>query len=350
MDDPRMQIVGLSDLGKVRENQEDSWVVREPATGSERRQSGRLLVVADGIGGSRAGEVASGLAAGAIPDTYFAASGTPRARLRAAVQEANHCILEGAETTPQNRGMGTTVVAAVIHGDRLVVAWVGDSRAYLVRDRALLCLTRDHRGSNLGAIGASGGGLSRWLGMAIAVDPDIREILLHPGDRILLCTDGLHGVVREDDILRSSGSSASSWASSLVQLALKQGAPDNVTVICAQIDRLPFAPHRHPALSPGAPLDNLELLEQVGADSIHVWYLARRRSAIRLVCALRPELQSDTGLILDLEADEESLTRVHGPSIAAIEGADIEKSLAYVCLRLPWQDNDTAEDARADND
>ncbi|MDQ2733225.1 MAG: protein phosphatase 2C domain-containing protein [Armatimonadota bacterium] len=334
MDEPRITITGLSDVGKVRDNQEDSWAVWEAPTGADRRLIGRLLIVADGIGGNRAGEVASALAVKTVQDEYLRSSGLPPSRLRAAIREANNKILEETEERPECRGMGTTVVAAAILGDQLTVAWVGDSRAYLLRGKDLLQLTRDHSGA--ARSGSRGGaGLSRSLGAAMTVDPDIRQIILQPGDRVMLCSDGLYNLVSTDEISRFGRGSVERWTHDLVQAALKRGAPDNVTVVAAHIERLPFAPHRHPEVASGEFLDGVRLVEQLGADRFYLWYRAQREDSQRLLCILRPELQADNELLLEIEEDEESLGRTLSPHLAAVENAEMEKSLAYVCLRLP---------------
>ena len=347
MEEPRIRLAGATHLGMVRDNQEDAWLIREPESGTDRRRHGRLLVVADGIGGSQAGEVASNLAVTTIAESYFAGSGEPRSRLRGAIQDANRRILEETEIRADRRGMGSTVVAAVIYGDQLVVAWLGDSRAYLVRDREVTQLTRDHHGASVAGIRVQEGGLTRWLGMGISVDPDVRQISLRPGDAAMICTDGIHSLVSPAEIGRFAREGPEKWSTDLVDLALKRGAPDNVTAVCARVDRLPFAPHRHAALAPGVLLDDLRLDHFLAEDQFYVWFSAHDSSGRKLLSVLRPELQEDMGLLLDMEGAEEALARVSAPSVARVERADAEKSLAYACLRLPWEDDGPGANARA---
>src|SRR5215210_4281316 len=185
-----------SDRGLQRQGNEDSLFVRAP-----------LFVVADGMGGAQAGEVASELAVrrfeGGLPE-----GGEPAAALVGRIKEANAEIHEQAQVDPDRAGMGTTVTAAFVDDDAVVVAHVGDSRCYLLRDGDLMRLTRDH--SLVGELVARGklteeqaeshpqrSVITRALGAYPDVEVDIEAFPARAGDVFLLCSDGLTGMVPE---------------------------------------------------------------------------------------------------------------------------------------------------------
>jgi serine/threonine protein phosphatase PrpC len=255
-----LAVCGATDVGLQREQNEDTFVIADLATGqlsvpcarAELSPSGRglLMLVCDGMGGAAAGEVASHIAAESIKHQLHekgaAVRGQPAESLQGAVQQANQDILREAAAHPEERGMGTTCTAALVFPDKLVFAQVGDSRAYLLRGGALQTLTRDQ---TLTARLLDSGALNpdqvehfpfrhvllQALGSQAKVDPVINEMALAAGDRILLCSDGLHGVVSDQAIasaLRDTPDSGDA-AQALIQLALAAGAPDNVTVVVA---------------------------------------------------------------------------------------------------------------------
>src|SRR5512142_2428467 len=187
-----------SDTGRQRRANEDSFFVRAP-----------LFVVADGMGGAQAGEVASRLAADAfaagLPD-----EGSPEERLEARVHAANARIHEVSQEDRALNGMGTTLTAAYLDGDELALAHVGDSRAYLLRDGALTRLTRDHtlveelvrRGElteQEAAEHPQRSIITRALGPEPDVDVDLQTHPVQVGDVVLLCSDGLTGMIGEDE-------------------------------------------------------------------------------------------------------------------------------------------------------
>jgi serine/threonine protein phosphatase PrpC/MFS family permease len=253
-----LSVYGATDVGKVRDSNEDTYVISQLETGVPASQTkvsflsveppGVLLMVCDGMGGAAAGEVAARLACETVCRTLHEqrTSGT-NPDLAAAMLSANRAIFEEARRHSEERGMGTTSTAALVHGGRLTVAQVGDSRAYLYRGGALQRLTRDQ---SLAMAMVDSGTLSpaelkdfphgniilQALGVQERVAPVITELELEPWDTILLCTDGLHGFVDEDKIaaVLSATPHLPEGAAGLIQAALDAGAPDNVTVILAQ--------------------------------------------------------------------------------------------------------------------
>ena len=225
-----------TDVGCVREHNEDSLVVTPP-----------LFVVADGMGGHAAGEVASEIATTVLAER---APQTPDAEaLGRAVEEANLEIIAAAEDGRGREGMGTTCTAAVLKEERLVIAQVGDSRAYLLHQGKLQQLTRDH---SLVAMMVEAGQLTpeearvhprrsvitRELGTDPSNKPDLYEIDVEAGDRLLLCSDGLYGMVEDPDIqaIMTRTADPQRCASQLVNEAIAAGGNDNVTVIVVDVE------------------------------------------------------------------------------------------------------------------
>jgi serine/threonine protein phosphatase PrpC len=227
----------VSDVGLVRTNNEDA------------AHAGRwLLALADGIGGMPSGELASEIAVRALT-AVDASTEPPDAldRLRAAAEAANLEIRQVSESDPANDGMGTTVTAVLLTGEQFAMLHVGDSRAYLRRDGALRQLTRDdtfvqqlvdqglitpiearhHPRRSIVMQALQGSGYDPWLTMQPA----------RPGDRLLLCSDGLSDVLTDDVIEKTLGSwqDLDECAEALVRLALDGGSTDNVTVVVADV-------------------------------------------------------------------------------------------------------------------
>ena len=224
-----------TDVGCVRDHNEDSLVVAPP-----------LFVVADGMGGHAAGEVASEIAVNVIAER---APEHPDANeLGRAVQAANHAILKAAHEGRGREGMGTTCTAAMLEGERLVIAQVGDSRAYLLHHGKLQQLTRDH---SLMADMIEAGQLTpeearhhpqrsvitRALGSDPHTRPDMYEINVETGDRLLVCSDGLSSMIRDEQIEATMRRvrDPQRCASQLVNEAIAAGGHDNVTVIVADV-------------------------------------------------------------------------------------------------------------------
>ena len=225
-----------TDVGCVRDHNEDSLVVAPP-----------LFVVADGMCGHAAGEVASEIATSILAEK---APQTPDAEaLGHAVEEANLEIIAAAEDGRGREGMGTTCTAAILKEDRLIIAQVGDSRAYLLHQGKLQQLTRDH---SLVAMMVEAGQLTpeearvhprrsvitRALGTDPSTKPDLYEIDVEAGDRLLLCSDGLYGMVEDPAIqaIMTRTADPQRCASQLVNEAIAAGGNDNVTVVVVDIE------------------------------------------------------------------------------------------------------------------
>lgn len=242
-----LTIVGRTHVGKVRHHNEDCiWL---PPDGVRDGQPA-LLVVADGMGGQQAGEVASTTTVESFVSTYFAAHGDPDVRLRQAVEVANAGVLALAQRDVRYRGMGSTLVAAVVEANHAWVCHVGDSRCYLIRGGRALRLTQDHswveeevRAGRLSARAArthpQRNIVTRGIGAAPSVAPDVTvRNDLRAGDAVLLCSDGLSSVVDDGEIARVAGSVTPREAvDRLIDLANRRGGPDNVSVVMARIDR-----------------------------------------------------------------------------------------------------------------
>jgi serine/threonine protein phosphatase PrpC len=228
-----------SNVGLVRQTNEDSYLVHRGLSGSG------LYAVCDGMGGARAGEIASEMACRGLTQIDLAA--VDGQSLVAAVKDINRAIADRSLEEPALFGMGTTLTAAAAVGDRLLVVQVGDSRAYLLHQGALRQITQDHswvgemvrRGELTpaeAAVHPHRSVITRALGTESEVEPDLIEIEVEAGDRLLLCSDGLSGMV--PDVLIEEEMSASAKpveiAERLVRAALAAGGDDNVTAIVVE--------------------------------------------------------------------------------------------------------------------
>jgi serine/threonine protein phosphatase PrpC len=257
-------IAAASDVGSVREHNEDHFLVGDLDCGNlvdvtapwqAEAERGALLVVCDGMGGVEGGEVASELAAQAIWREMKATPATKDPEvfarlLRRATRVANHDVHAVSRREPGLRGMGTTVSAAGVVGDRLVVATVGDSRAYVLRAGTLVQVTRDQSLSSAllmaghGAAEAerAGSAILQALGVGEDVDPSLSIIELRRGDRVLLCSDGLHGLVGDPALalLMSAPHTVGESVMLLITAARAAGGSDNITAVVADVagDRL----------------------------------------------------------------------------------------------------------------
>jgi protein phosphatase len=241
-----------TDVGRVREGNEDAYLV-DDAMG--------LMAVADGMGGHRAGEVASVTALEALRAAIT--SGRP---LRESIEDANQAVFAKAQTDTNLRGMGTTLTAGtLVAGGTVLLGHVGDSRAYLLHDGELRQVTEDHslveelvREGRLtadeAAVHPQRSIITRALGVDPAVDVDVYPVELTPGDRLLLCSDGLTGMVQPDVIaatLRREEDPARA-AAQLIDAANQAGGEDNITVVVVAVtDEAPV----RAAPEPVVPLD-----------------------------------------------------------------------------------------------
>ena len=235
-----------TDTGLVRNHNEDDYIML-PERG--------VFLVADGMGGHNAGSIASRLCVEAVED-FFAtleSQHDPAApfdeELPTALMEANKRIFHEAATDPALQGMGTTVVAVRLQGQRLTVSHAGDSRVYLFRNGFLRRVTQDHSLSNfLRSIGRDAEAnlaeatmsnvIMRALGLELEVEIESSGLFVVPGDRILLCSDGLSDLVSGDEISAVvMDTELKNWeaAQRLVELALEHGGRDNITVMIVDI-------------------------------------------------------------------------------------------------------------------
>jgi serine/threonine protein phosphatase PrpC len=250
----KLQCVGMTDTGRVREHNEDT-IAWDSNIG--------LLVLADGMGGYNAGEVASGIAVKTIvnlvreavehEDLTIADPVTGLSRvaiiLRDAITRANKIIFQTARTQPNCEGMGTTVVGALFYNNRVTVAHVGDSRMYRMRGAGFEQVTLDHsllqelvdRGfysPEEAQRAANKNYVTRALGVEAAVEVEIQEHPAQRGDIYVVCSDGLSDMVEDDDIqltINTFGANLDTVAKHLVQLANDNGGKDNISVLLAQV-------------------------------------------------------------------------------------------------------------------
>ncbi len=251
---PKILLSGKTDVGVVREENQDALLVYEPTDPAVIRNKGALLVLADGMGGLEGGRMASRLAVESFRKAYYGDSSEPRAAMVNAVAQANLAIYRHAREFESGRQMGSTLTALAIIGRRALIAQVGDSRAYRFRNGSLKLLTRDHSLARELADRAEGvqppafyrNILTRGLGLRDDVAPDVYEIDdLEEGDAFVLSSDGLHGLVEEEEIagcLQRFGSDLEGACEELVGLERSKGGPDNITVGLALVQELPRPP------------------------------------------------------------------------------------------------------------
>ena len=250
---PELEVASLSNVGCQRENNEDSYLYWEPAADSELQRKGRLAVIADGMGGYEGGQEASRLAVETVREIYEnVVIDDPHAALLEAFARAHERIQSYAARHPELRGMGTTCTALVIRDRQLYFAHVGDSRLYLVRGDNIARLTRDH--SYVGRLVESGivraedaerhpqrHILTAALGAGIelsTIQSGQQGMALQDFDVLLLCTDGLWGVVSDQELEEAvKASPPAECCAALVKLALQRGGPDNITVQLLRIAR-----------------------------------------------------------------------------------------------------------------
>ncbi|MBI4491324.1 MAG: protein phosphatase 2C domain-containing protein [Chloroflexi bacterium] len=260
LEQPCLDVGIATDAGRRRSHNQDA-VFCEPTDSPYAQARGVLCVVADGMGGHSAGEVASRLAIEATREAYYHATATnPALALHEAIRIAHGRILAEASADPSRQGMGTTLTAAVIHGRALTIGHLGDSRAYLVAERSLRQLTTDHTWVEeqraTGMLTADQArthphrnALTQALGRTSQLHVQIVQATLHDGDTLLLCSDGLHGPVPDDQFARLVwGRSAASAAAAMVDAANRAGGPDNISAIVVRVNPGPGTARAQAAL------------------------------------------------------------------------------------------------------
>jgi serine/threonine protein phosphatase PrpC len=283
----QVSVFGKTDLGRAREHNEDTFLVADLSTGNAslhpevRRHEvgprGSLFMVADGMGGAAAGELASAMAADLIyrhlatvwasdddasPDRFAY-------RMKEAVELANQQIYGYAREHPEVRGMGTTVTAAGVNGHDLYLAQIGDSRAYLIRNGEAIQLTKDQSlmqrlvdAGELTEEEAEQSERRNIILQALGPDPRVKVDLTHQpirrGDTLIICSDGLSGLVRREEFpaLVKEYAELADLCSALIDRANERGGPDNITVVVAHFE--------------GAGLPEPSEMEDVGYSEYHL--------------------------------------------------------------------------------
>ncbi|MCS6884011.1 MAG: Stp1/IreP family PP2C-type Ser/Thr phosphatase [Acidobacteriota bacterium] len=258
----KITLTAISDIGLVRANNEDAYVIVDPAEAKvydspsstivqPLKQQRLLLVVSDGMGGAEGGEIASKLTVETIRDYFPKLSKrlSPQSRLEASVEEANSVVWEYAKTDPNLEGMGATVTVAYIESGVAYVAEVGDSRCYIIRGNRIKQITKDQTMAQVmidaGALRPETAARSPMKNMLLqAIGDDeylqvaVSSLRLCSGDILLLCTDGLHGKVKDEEIKNVVNNSANleTAARTLVQFAKQRGGDDNITLVIAKFE------------------------------------------------------------------------------------------------------------------
>jgi serine/threonine protein phosphatase PrpC len=250
---PRVKFVARSEIGHARENNEDKFDFYEPDEEPLLAARGSVYLVCDGMGGHNAGQIASELAAKQFLHAYYHLGGTAQEAARHAILQAHHYIAEMASKIPSRYGMGTTLTALILKQDEGILAHVGDSRCYRLREGVFEQLSRDHtlvaRLVEQGIITPEQAKyhpqrnvIRQAVGVADPsepLEPDIETFALQAGDLYLLCSDGLTDMVDDAEIeatLRDEPPTRAAWR--LVDRALANGGRDNITVALVRVAAL----------------------------------------------------------------------------------------------------------------
>ena len=244
---PRLTLAGDSSPGTVRETNQDSFFLATTPQGA-------LALVADGMGGHVSGERASRKARDALVQALRGGSNYPPLAIAQAVQRANLDIFDYAAAHPEDHGMGTTLTVAVIDDHLAVIGHVGDSRAYLIRDGTITQLTRDHSWVadrvRQGLLSQDEAKRHQWRNIitnSVGTQPEVRlelsALMLQPGDKLLLCTDGLTLLLPDDVLLQVVEQTPPDEAArELVRRADERGSPDNVTALVVSVKEVVLQP------------------------------------------------------------------------------------------------------------
>ncbi|HLG98060.1 MAG TPA: Stp1/IreP family PP2C-type Ser/Thr phosphatase [Bryobacteraceae bacterium] len=242
---PGIELANLTDIGCHRPENEDYYCYFEPDRESDFQRKGRLAIVADGMGGHEGGQIASRIAVERLRDSYLAQpDGDPREALIAAFRDAHTAVQDYAREHPEFQGMGTTCTTAVLRDNQLTYGHVGDSRLYLIRGSTISQLTEDHsyvqrlvREGALtpeeAAVHPERNVLTSALGIESGVRADFSSepIAMEAGDVLLLCTDGLHGLLSDQELLANAAAPPAERACrALVETAKARGGFDNITL------------------------------------------------------------------------------------------------------------------------
>jgi serine/threonine protein phosphatase PrpC len=271
----RLEVAQLTDVGRKREHNEDNMAYVIPKDEQVMATKGALFIVADGMGGHAAGEVASEIAVDTVSNTYYMDDNIDVVvPLMQAIKRANAAIHQRAAENMLRSGMGTTCVAAVLRGNVAYIANVGDSRAYLVRQGRVKQISLDHswvaeqvRAGLLteeqARTHAQRNVITRSLGTQPDVDVDVFREPLSPGDCLVLCSDGLSGLVSDEELKRIVEQSVPQESVyHLVERANENGGPDNITAIVVQVQEVGAEPPgvRNPVLVGGREISDEETI------------------------------------------------------------------------------------------
>ena len=237
-------------VGKVRDDNQDAVRLCNPID-ELTLSDGHLYGIADGMGGYAHGGVASSLALETFFETFYAANGVPPSqKLRVGIQNANLSVYQTAQRLNAGR-MGTTLTAVNIVGRKLYVAHIGDSRAYLIRDKKSKCLTNDH--TRVGELvrmkvlspekvrtHSQRSMLDKCLGMELFVQADIFQVPIQPGDIIVLCSDGVWATIEDEEFARlvTESTEPDNLCRQIVELAMERDSDDNLSIIVLYLHRL----------------------------------------------------------------------------------------------------------------
>jgi serine/threonine protein phosphatase PrpC len=265
----RLDVAQLTDVGRKRDHNEDNMAYVIPKDPQVMAYKGALFIVADGMGGHAAGEVASEIAVDTVSNAYYQDDNDDvRASLLQAIRRANAAIHQRAAENMLRSGMGTTCVAAVLRGNVAYIANVGDSRAYLVRKSQIRQVSQDHswvaeqvRAGLLteeqARTHAQRNVITRSLGTQPEVEIDFFQETLEDGDSLILCSDGLSGLVNDEELQRTVEQFVPQESVyHLIERANENGGPDNITAIVAHIQEVGVEP---PGVRQPVPAGGLEL-------------------------------------------------------------------------------------------
>src|SRR5256884_8152646 len=251
----RLDVAQLTDVGRKREHNEDNMAYVIPKDPQVMAKKGALFIVADGMGGHAAGEVASEIAVDTVSNVYYQDDSDDVAySLLHAIKRANALIHQRAAENMLRSGMGTTCVAAVLRGNMAYIANVGDSRAYLVRDGQVKQVSQDHSWvaeqvraglltEDQARTHAQRNVITRCLGTQADVEIDVFPEQLEDKDALVLCTDGLSGLVSDEDLQRIVNQFVPQESVyHLVERANENGGPDNITAIVVHVQETGWEP------------------------------------------------------------------------------------------------------------
>lgn len=235
-----MNIAGITDRGRVRRENQDAFY-------TWKGEGCAFGLVCDGMGGAQAGNVASAIAAQRFAQVVSTMPGAPEGRMKRALELANAAVYQRSRADWSCRGMGTTLVAAFAREDLAVILNVGDSRCYHITSQGIRQVSRDHSlVEELVQMGRltpeearthpNRNIITRALGTEHEVRGDVFEVQLSPGERLLLCSDGLSNEVNDQELCSLMEESLEESCRALLQMALDRGAPDNVTVVLLEAE------------------------------------------------------------------------------------------------------------------